>query len=178
MRYIFIYLLLLCTVTGTANDVPAIKNNQVNFGYKKASQRKIDTIIIHSVYNASGGDIYDIQLIVNQFRHYNVSSHYLIGRDGTIYQLVDEKDIAFHAGKSFLPDGSSGINTRSIGIELVTNQTDSPTPAQLSQVVALVKHLKTKYPVKHILRHSDIAPDRKTDPWNFDWSTFLTLINE
>jgi N-acetyl-anhydromuramyl-L-alanine amidase AmpD len=180
MRNILIYLLLifLSSSNGIAADMPAIIKKQMNSGFKKSSNRKIDVIIIHSVYNASGGDIYDIPLIIKQFQHYGVSSHFLIGRDGSVYRLVDEKDIAYHAGKSYLPDGSAGINTRSIGIELVTNLTDSITSAQQTQVISLVKYLKSKYSVKFLLRHSDIAPGRKTDPWNFDWTSFLTLVNE
>jgi N-acetyl-anhydromuramyl-L-alanine amidase AmpD len=90
--------------------------------------------------------------------------------------MVEEKDIAFHAGVSRLPDGTSGINSRSIGIELITSLDDAPSALQMDAVVNLVKHLQEKFPVKYVLRHSDIAPGRKTDPWNMDWEEFITRI--
>ena len=148
----------------------------VDFGKKTVSERKTDVIIIHSVYNASGGDQYNVDLIIRQFARYKVSAHYLIDREGNIIQLVDEKDIAFHAGVSKLPDGSTGINNRSIGIELITSLTEAPTDAQLTATANLVKDIQMRNEIKYVLRHSDIAPERKTDPWNMDWEQFSSLI--
>jgi len=150
----------------------------VSFGMRTTQLRNIDVIIIHSVYNASGGDIYDIDLIINQFSRYHVSSHYVIGREGTIYQLVKEKNVSFHAGKSSLPDGRIGANTCSIGIELMDSVGEAPTEMQIRSLTALVKDIETRYPIKYVLRHSDIAPGRKTDPWNMDWQDFLKRIGD
>jgi len=155
---------------------PRIIPKTVSFGHKKADNRTIDVIIIHSVYNASGGDIYDVDLIIKQFAKYKVSPHYLIDRQGNIYQMVKENDIAYHAGVSKLPDGSTSVNSRSIGIEIITSLEEAPTEEQILATVALVRHLQQKYPVKYVLRHRDIAPERKTDPWNMDWEAFLTLL--
>lgn len=157
---------------------PEVINKIVNFGKKKVSGRNVDVIIVHSVYNASGGEQYDVELIIKQFARYKVCAHYLINRDGTIFQTVDERDIAFHAGASKLPDGTSGINSRSIGIEIITSLTEAPTAAQLTATVNLTKDIRSRHNIKYILRHSDIAPGRKTDPWNMDWETFLDLIKE
>jgi len=148
----------------------------VCFGMHQAQNRKIDVIIVHSVFNASEGDKYDVDLVIKQFSHYHVSSHYLLGRDGTIYQLVKEKNISYHAGQSQLPDGRMGLNSCSIGIELITSTEDAPTDAQLNSLVALVKDIKNRYKIKYVLRHSDIAPDRKTDPWNLNWVDFLKRL--
>ena len=70
--------------------------------------RNIDAVIVHSVFNAAEGDKYDVDLVIKQFSRYRVSSHYIIGRDGTIYQLVNEKNISYQAGHSQLPDGRTG----------------------------------------------------------------------
>ena len=78
--------------------------------------------------------------------------------------------------KSQLPDGRTGLNTCSIGIELMTSFTESPTAAQIESLANLVKDIKLRYPVKYVLRHSDVAPGRKTDPWNMNWDDFLLLI--
>lgn len=148
----------------------------VCFGMHQAANRKIDVIIVHSVFNASEGDKYDVDLVIKQFSHYRVSSHYIIGRVGTIYQLVKEKNISYHAGHSQLPDGRTGLNSCSIGIELITSTEEAPTDAQLSSLVTLVRDIKKRYKIKYVLRHSDIAPGRKTDPWNMNWENFQKQI--
>lgn len=162
----------------TEERQPEVINKVVNFGKKKVSERNVDVIIIHSVYNASGGEQYDVDLIIKQFARYKVCAHYLIDRQGTIFQMVDERDIAFHAGASKLPDGGTGINGRSIGIEIITSQAEAPTVAQLTATINLTKDIRSRHNIKYILRHSDIAPGRKTDPWNMDWETFLDKIEE
>jgi len=155
-----------------------IIDKTVNFGMRTAQLRDINTIIVHSVYNASGGDIYDIDLIIHQFSRYHVSAHYVIGREGIIYQLVKEKNVSFHAGKSSLPDGHSGVNDCSIGIELMDSVSTSPTEEQIKALTLLVKDIQRRYPIKYVLRHSDIAPGRKSDPWNMDWVDFIERISD
>jgi N-acetyl-anhydromuramyl-L-alanine amidase AmpD len=140
--------------------------------------RNIDAVIVHSVYNKSSDDKYNVDLIIKQFSNYRVSSHYIIDREGTIFQLVKEKDISFQAGKSCLPDGRTGVNSCSIGIELITTKDslDAPTSKQVKSLVLLVKNIKSRYKIKYVLRHSDIAPGRKTDPWNMNWDDFLKQV--
>jgi len=152
----------------------------VNFGMRPAENRIIDAVIIHSVYNASDGDKYDVDSVIKEFAHYGVSSHYIIGRDGTIYRLVDEKNISFQAGKSSLPDGRTNVNSCSIGIELITTKDslDAPTERQIKSLTALVKDIQSRYKINYVLRHSDIAPGRKTDPWNMNWEEFLKTIED
>jgi len=157
-----------------------IIDKTVNFGMKSVDNRVIDAIIIHSVYNASEGDKYDVDLVIKEFSHYGVSSHYVIGRDGTIYQLVREKNISYQAGKSSLPDGRTNVNSCSIGIEIITSKDslDAPTEFQIKSLTALVKDIQSRYKIKYVLRHSDIAPGRKTDPWNMNWEEFLERISK
>jgi len=170
-----ISLLLLIKVAYPQQIV--VIDKKVNFGYKMANNRTIDVIVIHSTFNNSGGEKYDVDLVIKQFSKYGVSSHYLIGRDGSVYQLVDEKNIAYHAGVSSLPDGRTGLNICSIGIELITSFDESPTNAQIKALAALVNDIKNRYKINYVVRHSDIAPGRKTDPWKMDWEAFLPLIN-
>lgn len=148
----------------------------VSSGKRTVLNRNITAIIVHSTYNSFGDEKYDIDLIIKQFSRYRVSSHYVIGRDGVIYRLVKEKDVAFHAGKSQLPNGQTGLNSRSIGIELMTSKEEAPTEQQIKSLTLLVNDIKKRYKIEYILRHSDIAPNRKTDPWNMDWEGFLQGI--
>lgn len=154
-----------------------IVDRPISFGRYAIEHRNIDVIIIHSSYNSLGGDEYDINLILKEYSRYKVGAHYLIGRDGTIYRLVAEKNIAYHAGRSMLPDGRRSVNRCSIGIELMISKKDTPTEAQIKSLTALVKDIESRYRIKYLLRHSDIAPGRKTDPWNMDWDSFLKGLN-
>ncbi|EKE15550.1 MAG: hypothetical protein ACD_11C00145G0023 [uncultured bacterium] len=152
------------------NEEIKIINKLVSWGYQKYSgERKIDTIIIHSTYNSLGGDEYSVDKIVNIYKSYEVAAHYLIARDGSVYKLVDENNIAYHAGVSKTPDGRNDVNKFSIGIEMIGNKTDGYTDSQYDAVSDLVKKIKKSHSIKYVLGHKDIAPERKTDPWKFDW---------
>jgi AmpD protein len=83
--------------------------------------------------------------------------------------LVDEKNIAYHAGVSKMPDGRTGVNNFSIGIELMNTKKDSYTESQYSGLNKLIDYLENNHQIKYVLGHQDISPDRKTDPWNFNW---------
>ncbi len=104
-----------------------------------------------------------------------VSAHYLIDEDGTVWRLVAEDRRAWHAGRAAWR-GATGINDRSIGIELVNPGHEfgyRPFPAaQISALIALCRDILSRHaiPPSRVLGHSDIAPTRKTDPGElFDW---------
>lgn len=143
----------------------------VSWGFQKATNRKIDTIVIHSTYNITNSDPFDLDAIINkEYKPAGVSPHYIINRDGKIYRLVEDKNIAYHAGESKMPDGRTGVNNFSIGIELVNSKTSKPTDDQYNSLKYLVNYLKGRYSIKYVLGHKDIAAGRKDDPWNFDFS--------
>lgn len=150
--------------------VAGISERLISWGYQNASGRKIDTIIIHSSYDALGDDPYDTNGLIKEYKQYGVAAHYLIDRQGKIYRLVKDKNIAYHAGVAKVPDGRTEVNSFSIGIELMNTKTDKYTQAQYGAVKNLVAGLKEQYKIKYVLGHDQIAPGRKDDPWNFDWS--------
>jgi|SRR6185369_12827881 len=153
-----------------SKDSLAITDRLMSTGFAvPRSQRKIDTIVIHSSYNPLGGDPYSVSTIVKTYESYGVSAHYIIDRDGKIYRLVEDKNIAYHAGVSKMPDGRTDVNNFSIGIEMINKMDTQFTDAEYAAVNGLIASLKKKYPIKDVVGHSDIAPGRKTDPWNFDW---------
>ena len=101
-----------------------------------------------------------------------VSSHFLITRSGELVQFVSTQNKAWHAGvSSFM--GREKCNDFSIGIEL---EGDGDTPfedAQYQVLKTLTQLLASRYPNLQFAGHSDIAPDRKTDPGtHFDWKKF------
>lgn len=103
-----------------------------------------------------------------------VSCHYFIGADGNLYQLVEDKEIAWHAGVSQWGKDKS-LNFTSLGIELFNPSAGNQVPyteAQYQRLIELLEYLLPKYqiPKENVLGHSDIAPGRKTDPgYLFDW---------
>ena len=154
-----------------------IVDNLLKFGYKYPDTiRNPDVIIIHASYCPSKKDSFNLECVLNLYKKYQVSAHYIIDRDGIIYRLVKEEHISYHGGKGLLPDGGTKINTRSIGIELINTKVSDYTDLQYSALVNLVADIKSRYQIKYVLGHKDIAPDRKTDPWNFDWIKFNTLM--
>ena len=100
-----------------------------------------------------------------------VSAHYLIGRDGQILQLVEEKDRAWHAGLSWW-GGNTDINSTSIGIELDNDGEEAFANAQIDVLLALLAEIQQRYniPRANFVGHADVAPGRKVDPsaW-FPW---------
>lgn len=150
------------------DDNLSIINKLVSWGYQSASGRTIDTIIIHSSYDALGPDPYNLTGLINEYKQYGVAPHYLIDRGGKTYKLVEEKNIAYHAGEGSVPDGRSGVNNFSIGIELMNQEDTKFTDAQYAALKKLIADIKSRQKIKYVLGHNQIAPGRKTDPWNFD----------
>jgi len=104
-----------------------------------------------------------------------VSAHYLIDEDGTLYHLVDESRRAWHAGVSSWR-GITDVNAHSIGIELVNpghehGYRDFP-EVQMVALIDLCKDVLSRHaiPAQNVVGHSDVAPERKQDPGElFDW---------
>jgi len=104
-----------------------------------------------------------------------VSAHYTIDRDGMIYRHVPEEQRAWHAGISYW-DSERNVNARSIGIELVNpghefGYVPFP-PEQIAALIALAQGILARHPIPphRIVGHSDVAPNRKTDPGElFPW---------
>ena len=153
-------------------DAGKIVDRFVSWGFQKATSRTIDTMIIHSSYDATGSDPFDVDGVIAEWKALGVSPHYLIARDGTTYHLVADQDIAYHAGVSKMPppDGRTNVNDFSIGVEMINTLDGKFTPAQYASLNSLIATLKSKYPIKNILGHDQISPGRKTDPWGIDWA--------
>ena len=117
------------------------------------------------------GDLLETEIPgFESLRGLKVSSHFFIDRQGRIFQFVSTRKRAWHAGKSQFR-GLSRCNDFSIGIEMEGSDFVAFESAQYESLTRLLKTLIVGEPkLAYITGHSDIAPDRKTDPGPyFDW---------
>lgn len=109
-----------------------------------------------------------------------VSAHLLIRRDGEVVQYVPLTMRAWHAGES-CHDGRSCCNDFSVGIELEGLDDLPYEDVQYERLAELVQVLRTSFASLRdapVVGHSDIAPERKTDPGPaFDWARLQDLLN-
>ena len=110
-----------------------------------------------------------------------VSAHYMVDEDGSIWSLVEETERAWHAGEAFWR-GNTNINARSIGIEMVNPGHQfgycAFSKAQMKSVIGLALDIlsRNSIPPQNVVGHSDIAPTRKIDPGElFDWEHLAGL---
>lgn len=153
-----------------------------NFSLRQPNVQ-IELIVIHAISmppdQFGGSDIEKLftnKLNFNDHPFYKtienlkVSAHFLIKRTGELIQFVSCLNKAWHAGASHWRE-KTDCNEFSIGIELEGSDKTDFTELQYEHLNELIKLLCQHYPIKDILGHSDIAPDRKTDPGpNFNWN--------
>ena len=110
-----------------------------------------------------------------------VSAHYLIDRDGSCFQLVNDMDVAWHAGESEWQNRPQ-VNTFSIGIEMVnSNDGKQEYPeAQLTTCAQLCAAIMQEHGIiiSNVVSHAEIATPagRKTDPYAFPWDRFRAKV--
>jgi len=104
-----------------------------------------------------------------------VSAHWVVDEDGTLWRLVDEAAMAWHAGVSAWR-GRRRLNANSIGIEIVNGGHEYGLPPfpprQIEAVIALTQGILARWPIGagDVVGHSDVAPMRKRDPGErFPW---------
>ena len=106
-----------------------------------------------------------------------VSSHFLVRRDGALLQFVPVHERAWHAGASVWR-GRGRCNDFSLGVELEGGEEEAFAPVQYVTLAALVRCLREALPLRDIAAHSEVAPGRKTDPGpHFDWARLLADLS-
>lgn len=142
---------------------------------------KIDALVIHDT------DEGPVQNALNTFQDHNsgVSIHYLVGTDGTVYELLHEKDIAYQ-------DGNFWSNEHTIGIEHAGYDATGfqwYDAAEYLGSAKLVAYLLTKYHLPldraHILAHGTVpaenaalVPGMHVDPGPYWlWDYYFDLIH-
>jgi N-acetylmuramoyl-L-alanine amidase len=153
---LFALLLGACAQLPVYTRLPVVQHPSVSF-----NERRPSFVILHHTGNADAKRALDtLSNLV-----FEVSAHYLVARDGTIYYLVDEMKRAWHAGESWW-GGPIDMNSASIGIELVNDGREPYAEQQIAALLALLADLKQRYgiPPANFIGHGDIAPGRKVDP--------------
>lgn len=95
----------------------------------------------------------------------SVSAHYVIGRDGEVYHMLNDYLRAWHAGVGKW-GSNTDLNSSSIGIELDNNGAEPFPEAQINSLLEVLAVLKKRHgiPAANFIGHSDLAPSRKVDP--------------
>lgn len=158
----------------TINQIPLETAGQITdkrswVGTTNFNLRKPNYVIIHhTAQNSTEQTLKTFTLTRTQ-----VSAHYVIGKDGKVYHMLNDYLRAWQAGNSKW-GGNTDINSNSIGIEL-DNTGFVPFPeAQINSLLTLLTTLKKTYniPTANFIGHADIAPTRKNDPNKyFPWKT-------
>lgn len=86
----------------------------------------------------------------------NVSSHYLVDRDGTIYQIIPDTLFARH---------TIGLNYCAIGVENIGSKKQPLTKKQVEANAFLIRKLTKEYNIEYVIGHSEYGKFRKTKLW-------------
>lgn len=95
----------------------------------------------------------------------NVSAQFVIGRDGRIYQLLQENQFARH---------TIGLNYCAIGIENIGTPKNPLTEKQLQANTKLIKYLRKKYAIEYVIGHHEYQAFKKTMWWKESNPTYIT----
>lgn len=99
----------------------------------------------------------------------NVSSQFLIDRDGTIYRLMAEDSFARHV---------IGLNYCAIGVENVGSSAFPLTDAQLAANEKLVRYLVKKYKIQYLIGHYEYTLFKNTPIWKETNPNYQTGKND
>lgn len=121
---------------------------------------------------------WDAHPYYRQIRGLEVSSHFVVRRDGELLQFVSTARRAWHAGRSAWR-GREDCNDYSIGIELEGLEGERFEDAQYECLADLLRALLRRHPaIDGIAGHEHVAPDRKRDPGpGFDWARLQVLVD-
>jgi AmpD protein len=155
----------------------------------RPAHQPVSLLLLHSISlppGEFGGDEVE-RLFTNRLNHgahpyfrgltgLRVSSHFFVRRGGELVQFVPVHRRAWHAGSSAWR-GRERCNDFSVGVELEGTDRSTFADPQYLTLAALVRALRRALPLRDIAAHSDVAPQRKTDPGNgFDWNRVLLAL--
>lgn len=150
-------------------DSVGLNNPSDWVGTTNFSMRRPNFVVIHhTAQNSCEQTLKTFTLARTQ-----VSSHYVVCRDGTVHHMLNDLLRAHHAGISRWGNATD-LNSSSIGIEIDNNGSEPFSEAQMNSLLQLLERLKKAYsiPQTNFIGHADVAPGRKVDPSRFfSWKT-------
>lgn len=160
--------------------------------------RRVRFVVIHQTMGVFSSDV---NILCNNTVPIanRVSTHYLIDRDGTVYELVRPEHVAWHAGAKAINKkngtfrqfmGFGDENRHSIGIEITARENQAFTNAQRKACARLVAQIVREFPDvlvdrNHMLAHSEISKAKKDpqlsvpgNPNNWNWDEFMQSVRQ
>ena len=164
-----------------ALHVPFRPASPGNYSHAVRSASAIRLVVVHATESTFASTVAWFQN-----PRARVSAHYVVGRDGSIAQMVPLSHAAWHAGNAY-------VNLHSIGIEhegftaIDTTFTDVQYRASAALVASLLRHYVLPIDRRHVIGHSEV-PDpihpglfggssHHTDPGHFwDWKRYMAYV--
>lgn len=117
---------------------------------QRALRKSTQFIILHTTEGSSKGSLQKLSK--------NGECNYVVDTDGAIYVIIERGRISYHAGLSMW-NGKTGLDSCSVGIEIVGYHNKDLTEAQYTALKKLIADLKSKYsvPDEKVLTHSMVA---------------------
>lgn len=158
-----------------------VVKNITNRNRTIGNNRKIEYIVIHYV-----GAVSSAKANSNYFKstYRGASAHYFVD-EGSIYQVVEDKDVAWHCGAKFYKHLRCR-NSNSIGVEMCCFNNNGKVDVSskvVERTIELVKELMRKYgvPVQNVLRHYDVTGKNCPEPFVKSparWNDFVGGLSE
>ena len=167
---------------------PARRYDSPNYNARPADAA-VELVVLHNISLPAGqfGGPHIADLFTNRLdfsvdasfdslRGMQVSSHFLVRRDGAVIQFVSTEQRAWHAGLSSF-EGRENCNDYSVGIEVEGSDFVAFSSSQYASAARLIVALAGRYPVRAVQGHEHIAPGRKSDPGpHFDWPKLQEML--
>lgn len=156
-----------------------IQKNLTTQNFNAGTASRIKYIVIH--YTANNGDT--ALGNTNYFKSYRgASAHYFVD-EKSIYQSIEDKNIAWHCGANSYRHRDCR-NYNSLGVELCSIKVNGKyafKPETVKNAVELVKTLMAKYkvPIDRVIRHYDVTGKRCPEPFVADekaWQNFKSQL--
>lgn len=159
------------------------------YNYTAGNNRAIKYIVIHYT-----GSLASAKSNADYFNAADrgASAHYFVGHNGEIYQVVEDKNVAWHCGSKKGYKHPVCRNNNSIGIEMCCRTTGDPQRADnewyfedatVEATVELTKELMTKYnvPIENVIRHYDVTGKVCPAPYVYNngkhtWNNFKKAL--
>ncbi|MFH8975445.1 N-acetylmuramoyl-L-alanine amidase [Streptomyces sp. NPDC017890] len=131
----------------------------------------VDMVIVHVTQGS-----FDSAVKAFQNPEHKAASHYIVGQDGRVTQMIRELDVAYHAG-------NRDYNERSVGIEHAgfVDRPQDFTDEMYAASARLTAGICARYEIpldrEHIIGHVEVPGTDHTDPGpHWDWDRYLKLV--